>query len=74
MILQHSVVEEYDNQDHYHDEPGQGILKGKTWAQAVARNPQATSTSSSQPTKSNISELTTPTAAQQNRRYEEMEK
>jgi hypothetical protein len=47
-------------------EPGEGIIKGKTWAQAVARNPQSASTSLSQPTESNISKLTTPTAAQQN--------
>jgi hypothetical protein len=47
-------------------EPGEGIIKGKTWAQAVARNPQSASTSLSQPTESNISKLTPPPAAQQN--------
>jgi hypothetical protein len=69
-----SVVQNYNDQDHYHEEPGQGIIKGQTWAQAVARNPQSASTSSSQPTESNISELTTPTAAQHNKRYDAMEK
>ncbi len=69
-----SVVQEFD-QEEYREEPGNGIIKGKTWAQAVARNPQTpTSTTSSHPTQSNISELTTPTVAQQNRRYDEMEK
>jgi hypothetical protein len=69
-----SVVQDYDDQANYQEEPGNGIIKGKTWAQAVARNPQAASTSSSHPTQSNISELTTPTAAQQNKRYDAMEK
>ena len=69
-----SVVQDFDHED-YREEPGNGIIKGRTWAQAVARNPQTpTSTTSSHPTQSNISELTTPTVAQQNRRYDEMEK
>jgi hypothetical protein len=70
-----SVAQEYTDQAEYQEEPSNGIIQGKTWAQAVARNPQTpNSTTSSHPTQSNISELTTPTAAQQNKRYGEMEK
>jgi predicted RNase H-like nuclease (RuvC/YqgF family) len=68
-----SVVQNYDDQANFHEAPSSGIIKGMSWAQVVSRNPQAASTSSSQPTESHLSDLTTPTSVQHSREYRAMD-
>jgi hypothetical protein len=70
-----SVVEDYNDQASYQEPPSSGIISGMSWAQAASRQLKTpSSTAGSQPTVSNISELTSPTAALQTKKYEEMEK
>jgi hypothetical protein len=69
-----SVVEDYNDQASYHAPPSSGVISGLSWAQAALKNIKTPSTAGSQPTASNILELTLPTTTIQNKRYDEMER